>query len=516
MGTRDVRIAASPLPLEDVAAVAAGARVSLTSEAVARITASRAVVDEAIGRGEAIYGVTTGVGHARDEALPPDALRELQPILVEMHVGGYGALLPPERVRAAMAVRLNGFVRGGAGASLPVVELLTCLLNHGIHPVMPAIASVGAGDLAQLASVGRALLGRGGVEVDGERMTAAEALAASGLEPVSMEPKDALAVISANAVSIGHGALLVPRLRDLLATSDLVAATTMEAMAANPSVVDPSVAGARHSPGQRTASEHIRRALDGSVRTGSTATLSVQDPLSFRVVPQVHGACRNVVAELADRLADELNAASDNPLVDVASRRLISNGNFHPVDVALSAEGLRVALGHVGLLAVRRMGHSWDRAVTMVGTPTAGPPGGGATGPPGPGAGPPPSLVGLALRYPGAGRYTRLRQLAQPVTLDVPTLDLGVEDHSTNLPVALIMVEEAMGIVEELLASELLTAVALLGLDGGLGEGLGRGTGRLLGEVASLLDELPTGSSPGDAHEEVSALLRARTGGAGG
>lgn len=506
MGTEAVSISASPFPLDDVAAVAAGARLSLTSEAVARVTASRTVVDEAIGRGEAIYGVTTGVGHARDEALPPDALRDFQPILVEMHAGGYGRSLPAERVRAAMAVRLNGFVRGGAGVSLPVVELMTGLLNHGIHPVMPSIASVGAGDLAQLASVARALLGRGEVEVDGERLTAAEALAASGLEPVTMEPKDALAVIAANAVSIGHGALLVPRLRALLTRSDLVAAATMEAMVVNPSVVDPAVARARGSPGQRTASEYIRRALEGSVRSGSSATFSVQDPLSFRVVPQVHGACRNVVAGLTDRLADELNAVSDNPLVDVASGRVISNGNFHPMDVALAAEAVRIALCHVGLLAVRRMGHSWDRAVTRVGTPTSGPPGGGV----------PSILAGLGLRYPGAGRYTRLRQLAQPVTLDVPTLDLGVEDHSTNLPAALTMVEEAMGIVEELLVAELLTAVALLGLDGGLGEGLGRETGPILRTVAGLLDDLPRGSSPGDAHEEITALLHARTGGAEG
>lgn len=497
-----VRISTAPMTLDEVVAVAEGASVELAGDVIGLIEASRRVVDDAIARGDLIYGVTTGVGHARDERLPAATLRALQPVLVEMHVGAMGPPLSTERVRAGLVARLSGFARGGAGVSLALAQALAALLNHGIHPVIPHSGSVGAGDLGQLALVGRVLLGRGEVEVDGRRSDAGEALSAAGLAPVTFEPKDALAIISSNAVSIGHGALLVHELGRLLALADLVAATSMEAMRANPSIVDPVIAQARSSEGQRVVSERIRRALAGSTRTDPAAGLSVQDPLSFRVVPQVHGACRDVLTVAADALTDELNAAADNPLVDVASERVISNGNFHPMQVALAAESLRVALGHVGLLAERRMGQLWDAAVTSLSTPGTDP------NPPSD-SGAPPALAGLGLRYPAAARYTKLRQLAQPVTLDVPALDLGVEDHAPNTAEALTATEEAVGIVEELLVIELLIATVLVD-SASSSERPGDGTGRMIAVVGEELARMPTGALPHAVHRRITKALRQR------
>ena len=482
--------------------MAGGARIEIGDDALARIVASRQVVDDAISRGEVVYGVTTSVGHARDERLPAETLRELQPALLETHVGAMGPLLARERVRAAMAARLIGFARGGAGVSLPVARGVEALLNHGIVPPMPARGSVGAGDLGQLASVGRALMGRGDVDVDGQRLDAATALDIAGLEPVTLEAKDALTIMSSNAVTLGHGALLVSRLHSLLALADLVVATSMEARHANPSVVDPAVSRVRASQGQQATSERIRRALRSSTRTEPGAAQSVQDPLSFRVVPQVHGACRDALELVTDALTAELNAAADNPLVDTASARIISNGNFHAMNVTLAVESLRLALAHVGLLCERRTGHLWDAAVTssqMLGTSDSGVFRDGA----------PPTLAGLGLRYPGAARYTRLRTLAQPVSLDVPPLDLAVEDHATNGAEAMSLTEESIGLVEELLVIELLVAVLLLDPADPAG-GMGAGTRRLVEMLNETLEPLPTGTLAHDVHRHLTDALRHR------
>lgn len=497
-----VRISNEPMGLGEVLAVADGAPVELTEEALDLIARSRAVVDAAIDRGEAIYGVTTGVGHARDQRLAPEVLEAMQPILVEMHMGAMGEPMSTDLVRAGMVTRLNGFARGGAGVSVEVARALAAMLNSQIHPIIPRSGSVGAGDLGQLAVLGRALLGRGEVDWHGERVPAGEALRGAGLEPVTLQPKDALAVISSNALTVGHGISLWRAVDKLAALADLVAAVSMEAMRANPSFFDPAVAGARASAGQRATSSNLRAALQGSSRVDS-ATASVQDPISFRVVPQVHGACRDVLAGLATDLGNELNATSDNPMVDIASGRVLSNGNFHPMNVALSAESLNLALAHVGLLSERRCGQMWDSLVTAMGG------GFGGEASPGPPIGndTPPFLAGMALRYPAATRYTRLRQLAQPISLDVPPLDLSVEDHATNAAEVLWVTEEIVGIVQEILAVEVLLAFARLRISP---EGnLGTRTSELIDTLAEVLDGLAEETLPDETHVRVSQALAA-------
>lgn len=495
MATASVRLSAGPSSLDDVLAVARGAAIVLADEALASVEASRQVVEDAIARGDAVYGVTTGLGHARNQRLPMDALVALQPMLVEMHVGAIGDPLPAEFVRAAMAVRAIGFVRGGAGVSLGLVEGLVALLNHGITPIVPRHGSVGAGDLNQMAVVGQALLGRGEVEVAGRRIPATRALEDAGLDPVTMQPKDGLAIVAGNAISIGAGILVVDRLERLLRFADLVVATAMEAMKGNPSIVDPAVSSVRGSAGQMASAAAIRGALQGSVRTSEEAGLSVQDPISLRVVPQVHGACRDGVEACAAALHAELNAQSDNPMVERSSGRLISNGNFHPMQVALAFESVRVAIAHVGLLVERRLGHLWD---AVVGGFDQGAPPPGIGG----GTGMPPILAGVSLRYAAASRYTRLRSLAGPVTLDVPVLDLGVEDHAPNTLEAVWATEEATDVLEHLLVIELL--IAVVGLTGpDVRVGLGDGTARVVDTVTATLADVPFGTPP----DEVLSLV---------
>jgi len=501
MGAPTVGISIADMTLDEVLAVVDGAPVELTNDAVELIGRSRAVVDAAIDRGEAIYGVTTGVGHARDQRLPDEALTAMQPFLVEMHLGAMGEPMPTGLVRAGMIVRLNGFARGGAGVSLQVAHTLEAMLNHGMHPIIPRSGSVGAGDLGQLALLGRAMLGRGEVDWQGKRVQAADALREADIAPVTLQPKDALSTISSNALTVGRGISQWRDIGRLLDLADLVAATSMEAHGANPSVFDPAVSRARHSAGQETASQNLREALEGSARI-DPATASVQDPISFRVVPQVHGACRDTLSGLAAELSKELNAPSDNPMVDVDSGRVLSNGNFHAMNVALTAESMNLALAHVGMLSERRCGQLWDSVVSTMGEAAGGD---GSQGPP-PGEGIPPAFAGLALRYPIAARYTRLRQLAQPVTLDVPTLDLSVEDHATNGAESLWSTYEITGIVTEILAVELLLAYARLFTTPAPGE-LGARTGQLVDRMSTELTSLPAGTLPDETHARTMSVL---------
>jgi histidine ammonia-lyase len=501
MGAPTVEISKADLTLEEVLSVADGAAVALGEDAVELIGRSRAVVDAAIERGEAVYGTTTGVGHARDHRLPEEALMEVQPFLVEMHVGAVGEPLPTELVRSGMVVRLNGFARGGAGVSPEVAVTLEAMLNQRIHPIIPGHGSVGSGDLGQLALLGRAMLGRGEVEWRGRRVPAVDALRESGIAPVTLQPKDALGIISSNALTIGHGISEWREIGRLLDVADLVAAVSMEAIGANPSFFDPAVSRARHSPGQEATSRNLRAAVQASARI-DPGRASVQDPISFRVVPQVHGACRDTHSGLAAELGNELNAPADNPMVDVESGRVLSNGNFHMMNVALATESMKLALAHVGMLSDRRCGQLWDKVVASLGDVAGGDPSQGPLS----GEGVPPALAGLTLRYAMAARYTRLRQLAQPVTLDVPSLDLSVEDHATNAAEALWTMHEITGIVTEILAVELLLAHARLFTSPTSG-GLGTRTSVLVDRVSQELDSLPPGTLPDQTHVRVMEIL---------
>ena len=447
MRTVTVTITDTPLSVEELLAVADGAPVDLAPAARATIEASRAVVDTVLASGDAVYGLTTQVGHGKDVRLSDEQLRRQQETLVMTHAGGVGAPLPARQVRAAVAARLNGIARGGSGASLAAAEILANMLNAGVHPVVPETGSVGAGDLGQMAGIAQVAIGRGLAEYRGETMPGGQALRRAGIRPLVLEPKDGLALLAANGISIGHAVLVVHRAARAAAAADVAVALSMEAVGGNPSIVLPAVARAKPFPGQIEAADHLREVLAGSHLLEGGAAHSVQDPLSFRVAHQVHGALREYVAAARRAVEIELNSASDNPLVSVQDQTLMSNGNFHPMVLAIAFDALRVAIAHVGQLSERRMSHLWDAFFQRM----------GAAGPP-PADSPAPPVHGLQLRYPAAALFTELKQLAAPATLDAPPLDIGVEDHGTSAPLSVRKADTALGLLDDLLTVELLLA----------------------------------------------------------
>jgi histidine ammonia-lyase len=445
-----VTITEEPLALEDLLAVADGARVELADSALEVIVGSRKVVDDSLSRNEAVYGLTTHVGSGKDTRLTEEEIRGEQMFLVMSHSGGIGPALSTQRVRAALALRLNGIARGGSGASPGVAEVLMAMLNAGVHPVVPEIGSLGAGDLEPMAGMAQVAVGQGIAEYQGKQLPGGEALRRAGITPLILSGKDGLAFISANGVSIGDAALVVARAERAAAAADVAAALSMEATGANPSILHPAVARAKRIPGQAAAADDIRELLAGSSLLQPGGPRSVQDALSFRVVPQVHGALREYVAAVRNAVTIELNSADDNPLVSVPDQSMISNGNFHPMVLAIACDALRIALAQVGQLSERRMAHLWDGCMRQL------------TGPPT--SGEPMRLYGLQLRYPAAAVFAELKQLAAPATLDIPPLDLGVEDHHTAAPLTVRKTDTTLGLLEDLLAIELLLARDLLRL----------------------------------------------------
>ncbi len=482
------------LPPTDVNRVAMGSGVSLDADAVSRIEAARAVVEASLASGEAIYGLTTGVGHLKDTRLPDEELRHAQENLVRMHAGALGPPLPREVVRAAILTRINGVSQGGSGAGLSVVETLISMLNAGVHPVVPQDGSVGAADLGQMAAIALVVIGEGWAEYQGERLRGGEALSRAGIAPAVLAAKDGLALISSNGVSIGHGALVVTEAGDMAEAADLVAALSLEATRGNPSFVHPAVAAAKPYPGQVAVCEHIRSALENSYLLHPDVPASIQDPLSFRVVPQVHGALRDFIDAARRSVEQELNSMSDNPLVSVRDQAMVHSGNFHPIVMAIAFDALRIAIAHVGQLSERRLSHLWDAFFQRLDSSGSKPPSGAG------------GFFGLSLRYAGASLMAELKQLAAPATLDTPTLDMEVEDHATGAPLTVRKTAAALELLRSILAVELLLARDVVSLSRSWLT-LGTGTEKALRAVEAAIGRAGEDRSPAAVHELVREII---------
>jgi histidine ammonia-lyase len=493
-----VVVTSHDVALEDVYRVALeGARVELGDDSAACLHAARAVVERTLSEGHHTYGLNSGLGHGKDERLSTRNLDAYAVQTLDAHAAGVGPALGDADVRAMMFARVAGMARGGAGVHPGVVRTLIEMLNTGVTPQVPEFGSVGASDLMHLAAIGQVVIGRGWARYGGEVLPGREALMRAGVRVHTPAPQDALSLISGNATSIGLGTLTVLGAERIAELADLAGVLTLEAFDGSITPFDEEVAAAKPFAGQLVAAAHLRALLDGSdleTRGGS----SLQDPLSLRVMPQVHGALREQIRVARDSVHIELNARDDNPLVSVVRQRMIPNGNFHPLVLALAFESLRVGLAHTGMLSERRMNKV---ASFSFGTGALFPTDGAWT----PGR----YAEEGVLAYSAAALVARLKHLAMPVTLGVPPLDQDIEDHATLAPTAVALAREAVQTLETILAIEGLLAADRIASRPE--RNLGVRMIPVYEGIRSVLDG--SGANPviGDLVEQVRIVLRANT-----
>ncbi len=344
------------LSLAHVEAVArGGAPVALADAAHARMAATRARIEARVAAGEVIYGVNTGFGRLADVHVPADQLAQLQRNLLRSHACGVGEPFGEDVVRAMLLLRANVLAGGYAGARPVVAERLVELLNARVHPVVPCRGSVGAsGDLAPLAHLALVLIGEGEAYLDGLRLPASQALARAGVVALELAPKEGLALINGTQVMTAVAALALADAERLTAAADVVAAMSVDAMEGTDTAYLAEIHAARPHEGQVESAANLWALLQGSEIRGAHESCSrVQDAYSLRCTPQVHGAARDALAHLRAKLAVEINAATDNPMV-LPDGRVVSGGNFHGAPVAAAFDYAAIALTSLASISERR------------------------------------------------------------------------------------------------------------------------------------------------------------------
>ena len=350
--------------VDDVVAVARGAEpVQLSTGALARMAASRAIVDE-LAEGEPKYGISTGFGALATVAIPPERRRALQVALVRSHAAGLGDPVEDEVVRAMIFLRARTLALGYSGTRPVVAETMVALLNAGISPVVPEYGSLGAsGDLAPRSHAAMALLGEGQVHCGGVTMPAADALADAGIEPLELVEKEGLALINGTDGILGQLCLAIHDTARLTAQADSIVALTIEGLLATDAPFADDLQALRPQPGQRRSAANTRAALAGSPIVASHDTpddTRVQDAYSIRCTPAVHGAVYDTLDHCHTVATNELGAAIDNPMV-MPDGRVESCGNFHGAPLGFAADFLAIAVAEIGAIAERRMDRLLDR-----------------------------------------------------------------------------------------------------------------------------------------------------------
>ncbi|MDO4988080.1 MAG: histidine ammonia-lyase [Synergistes sp.] len=354
------------LTLQDVENVARkGYKVEIAPEAKKLIRECSESVLKWVEEGRVVYGITTGFGDLASVAIPRDKVRQLQENLLMSHACGVGEDYPEDVVRAIMLLRVNTLTRGYSGISLATLQQMVDLLNFGIHPVVPQQGSVGAsGDLCPLSHIAIALIGIGEVVYKGKKMPAADALAAVGLKPVELQPKEGLALNNGTTVMTAVAALCTIDAAKMVKNADIVAALSAEALHAVPYAFDQRTHDLRPHLGQSVVAQNMRRLLEGSEIVEHYKKDRVQDAYSLRCLPQVHGTSRDALNYVREKIEVEINSVTDNPIVFHKDGEAISGGNFHGEPMAMAMDFFGIAAAEIASISERRISRLVDHKLS--------------------------------------------------------------------------------------------------------------------------------------------------------
>ncbi len=438
------------LTVSDVVDVATGGEeVGVDPRAVARLELGRREVDRILADGRPVYGVNTGFGALCDTSIPPHALRELQRNLVRSHASGVGDPFPPEVVRAAMLLRANSLCRGHSGVRPAVVETLVRMLNAGVTPVVHSKGSLGAsGDLAPLADLALVVMGEGRAWLEGKLLEGDRALRKAGIPPLELEAKEGLALLNGTAFMTALAALAHDKAAIFLEAQNAAAALSLEAFRGNVSAYAPSLVEARPHPGAGLVAEHVRRLIRGSRLVGTSARAKVQDPYSFRCVPQVHGAAADALVHVGQTLDAEINSTTDNPLF--INGEVLSGGNFHGQPVGTVMDYLSIAVTSVAAMAERRVNqllHPSQSGLPAFLIPSSGLNSGF-----------------MIAQYSAASLVNENRLLSAPASVNSVPVCADQEDHVSMATLAASKARDVVGNAITVAAIELLVAAQAAGL----------------------------------------------------
>lgn len=475
---RKIRITGQDLTLEEVVKVAReDAKVELSKAQIEEVLASRSVVDQLVEEEKIVYGVTTGFGKFCDQIISKSESKTLQRNLIISHAVGAGNRFDRDIVRAIMLLRVNNLAKGFSGVRLETIDTLIKMLNLGVTPVIPEKGSLGAsGDLVPLAHMVLPMLGMGNAEYKGVIYHGAKAMELANIPIIELTQKEGLALINGTQVMTAVGALTVFDAIDLLKIADIAVALSFEAQNGVIDALDPRINQVRPHKGQIDTANIIRNLLKESKNITRQGELRVQDAYSLRCAPQVHGASKDAINYVKDKVEIEMNSVTDNPIIFKETKEGISGGNFHGQPMALSFDFLGIAISELANISERRI----ERMVnsSLSGLPSFLIEKGGV------------NSGFMIVQYTAASLVSENKVLAHPASVDSIPSSANQEDHVSMGTIAARKAKSILENARRVLAIELMCACQAVDLRGDKGLGVGTlGAYELIREKVEKLDE---------------------------
>ena len=421
-----------------------GLKIQLSDDVKQNIVSCRNYLDEKIARTiDPIYGINTGFGSLYDVRIDSENLTKLQENLVRSHACGTGEFVPESIIKTMLLLKIRSLSYGHSGIHLETVERLVAFYNNDILPVIFTQGSLGAsGDLSPLAHLALPLLGEGMVWYKGTKLLASEVLDIFGWQPIVLQSKEGLAMLNGTQFMTAYGVHCLLKSYKLSYMADLIGSLSLDAYDGRPEPFDPLVHLVRPHNGQIKTAERIRGFLEGSELILQPKK-HVQDPYSFRCIPQVHGATKDTLSFVRNTFVTEINAVTDNPNIFINEDKIISGGNFHGQPLAFGFDFLKIAMSEIGNISERRTYQlvSGLRELPVFLIEKSG------------------LNSGFMIpQYTAASIVSANKQLATPASVDSIVSSNGQEDHVSMGANAAVQAYQIIENVERILAIELLNA----------------------------------------------------------
>ncbi|MCU1807662.1 histidine ammonia-lyase [Cytobacillus firmus] len=423
-----------------------GVKAAASEGSMLRVKNSHEAVKRIVSEEKVIYGINTGFGKFSDVRIDQGDVEDLQLNLIRSHACGVGEPFPESVSRAMLLLRANALLKGFSGVRPVVIETLLALVNKSIHPVIPQQGSLGAsGDLAPLSHLALVLMGEGEVFYKGERKPALEVLVQEGIEPVTLQAKEGLALINGTQAMTAMGVIGYLEAEKIAYQSELIAALTMEGLNGIIDAFDENIHQARGYQQQVDTARRIREYLSGSSLITRQGEIRVQDAYSIRCIPQVHGASWQALDYVKEKLEIEMNAATDNPLIFENGESVISGGNFHGQPIALAMDFMKIAAAELANISERRIERLVNPQLSDL-PPFLSPEPGLQSG-------------AMILQYVAASLVSENKTLAHPASVDSIPSSGNQEDHVSMGTIGSRHAYQIIQNVNKVLAIELICAL---------------------------------------------------------